>query len=68
MARKEMTMKERVAEHGGYLDCAFVAKNGRRASHCMVRAHDAREARWKLSAVLGCALTFFCVNKGGVVC
>lgn len=61
-------MRERVAEHGGYLDVAFRAKNGRSASHCLVRARNAREARWKLCAVLGCALTFLRVNPGGIVC
>ena len=58
----EKTMKERVAEQGGLFSCAFKAQNGRRADRCLVRAHDAQEARNKIMKVVGCTLTMFTVN------
>ena len=58
----EKTMKERVAEQGGLFSCAFRAKNGRNSDRCLVRAHDAREARSKIRKIVGCALTMFTVN------
>lgn len=62
MPNREMTMKERVAEQGGLFSCAFKAQNGRKSDRCLVRAHDAREARSKIMKVVGCALTMFAVN------
>lgn len=58
----EKTMKERVAEQGGLFNCAFRARNGRRSDRCLVRAHDAQEARNKIQKVVGCVLTMFAVN------
>lgn len=58
----EKTMKKRVAEQGGLFSCAFKAKNGRTSDRCLVRAHDAKEARNKIMKVVGCALTVFTVN------
>ena len=60
--RKDKTMKERIAEHGGLFSCAFRAQNGRKSDRCLVRAHDAKEAREHISKILGCALTMFVVN------
>lgn len=56
------TMKERVAEQGGLFSCAFRAKNGRKSDRCLVRAHDAKEARSKIAKAVGCVLTMFAVN------
>lgn len=56
------TMKEQVKEQGGYLLCAFKAKNGRESDRCLVRAHDAREARRHLRKILGCAILSFAVK------
>lgn len=58
----KMTMKERVAEQGGLFSCAFRAQNGRKSERCLVRAHDAQEARNKIRKVVGCALAAFTVN------
>ena len=58
----EKTMKERVAEQGGLFSCAFKAQNGRKSERCLVRAHDAREARDKIAKIVGCALATFAVN------
>ena len=62
MPNKEMTMKERVAEQGGLFSCAFKARNGRKSDRVLVRAHDAREARSRLTKAVGCVLTTFVVN------
>lgn len=62
MPNKEMTMKERVAEQGGLFSCAFKARNGRKSDRVLVRAHDAREARSRLTKAVGCILTVFTVN------
>lgn len=62
MPNREKTMKERVAEQGGLFSCAFKAQNGRESKRCLVRAHDAQEARSKIMKVVGCALTMFAVN------
>ena len=62
MPNRETTMKEKVAEQGGLFSCAFKARNGRRSDRCLVRAHDAREARMKITKIVGCALTAFAVN------
>lgn len=56
------TMKEKVAEQGGLFSCAFRARNGRKSDRCLVRAHDAKEARLKIAKAVGCALTVFAVN------
>lgn len=58
----EKTMKERVAEQGGLFSCAFKARNGRQSDRCYVRAHDAQEARDRISKAVGCALAAFAVN------
>lgn len=63
---KEMTMKERIKAHGGLFDCAFKAKSGRESGHCLVRAHNAREARRNIRKAVGCALVAFAVNSGGL--
>ena len=60
---KEKTMKERIAEQGGLLNCAFMAHNGRKPDRCFVRAHNAREAREKISKIVGCALVAFTVKS-----
>lgn len=56
------TMKEKVAEQGGLFSCAFKAQNGRKSDRCLVRAHDAKEARRKITKAVGCVLTMFAVN------
>lgn len=56
------TMKERVAEQGGLFSCAFRARNGRMSDRCLVRAHDAQEARGRIVKAVGCALAAFAVN------
>lgn len=58
----KMTMKERIAEQGGLFSCAFEAKNGRRSSRCIVRAHNAKEARTKIIKIVKCALVMFAVK------
>lgn len=57
-----MSMKEQVKEQGGYFLCAFRAKNGKQSSHCLVRAHSAREARRSIRKAMGCALLAFVVK------
>lgn len=59
---QEMTMKKRIEAHGGLFDCAFKAKNGRKSGHCLVRAHNAREARRNIRKAVGCALVAFLVK------
>lgn len=59
---KGNTMKERVAAQGGLFSCAFKAQNGRESKRCLVRAHDAQEARAKIVKAIGCALAAFTVN------
>lgn len=60
--KKDKTMKEMVAEHGGLFSCAFRTRNGRSSDRCLVRAHDAKEARRKITKIVGCALATFTVN------
>lgn len=60
-----MNIPTEVKEHGGYFLCAFKAKNGKQSSHCLVRAHNAREARRNIRKAMGCALIAFIVK---VVC
>lgn len=59
---KEMTMKERIAAHGGLFACAFKTENGRQSSRCYVRAHSAGEARQVIKKAVGCALMAFAVK------
>ena len=60
---KEKTMKERIAEQGGLFNCAFMAQNGRKSNRCFVRAHNAIEARARISKIVGCALVAFTVKS-----
>lgn len=57
-----MNIPTEVKEHGGYFLCAFKAKNGKQSSHCLVRAHNAREARRNIRKAMGCALIAFIVK------
>lgn len=56
------TMKDRVEEQGGLFLCSYKAKNGRTGRSIAVRARDAKEARLRLTKIVGCALTLFTVN------
>lgn len=57
-----MSMKDQIKEQGGYFLCAFKAKNGKQSSRCLVRAHNAREARRSIRKAMGCALLAFVVK------
>lgn len=60
--KDQKTMKERCAEVGGLLSCSYRTEDGRSRANVLVRAHDAKEARGKLRAMLGVAFSMFCVN------
>jgi hypothetical protein len=58
----EKSMKELVDEHGGYFACAFTTERGVKRSNVMVRAADAKAARYKIEKIMGCVLTCYVVN------
>lgn len=58
----EKSMRELVAEHGGYFACAFATERGVRRSNVLVRAANAKEARSRIEKVLGCVLAAFSVQ------
>ena len=61
--QKTLSMKERVAEHGGLFRCAVRRGENSNEQELLVRARSASEARSRLEKAFGCVLAAFAVKS-----